>query len=248
MTTILKLGGSVITDKDRPETVDHETLEMLGATIAEHDVSDLLIVHGGGSFGHHHAAAHGVSQTVGTTDPAAVRDITDAMKRLNTAVVDVLVDHGVPGVPVHPFSGARRTESGDLSACTEPLEDMLAAGFVPVCHGDVIAHAGVGATILSGDEIVCSYASTLDAFRVGLCSAVPGVLDGNELIPLIESLDDVAHVLGGSDSTDVTGGMAGKVASLLELETDAFVFGVDGVGRFLSGDSAGTKITHDPNL
>ncbi|MFW6045379.1 MAG: acetylglutamate kinase, partial [Natronomonas sp.] len=59
MTTVLKLGGSVITDKTEPETVDHSSLRTAAVAIGTTD--DLVVVHGGGSFGHHHAAAHGVT-------------------------------------------------------------------------------------------------------------------------------------------------------------------------------------------
>jgi isopentenyl phosphate kinase len=120
---------------------------------------------------------------------------------------------------------------------------MLAEGFVPVLHGDVIAHDGKGATILSGDELVVALASALDADRVGVCSAVPGVYDeSGEVIAHIDSFEAVADALGGSDETDVTGGMAGKVRQLLELDAEAYVFGIDGLDAFLDGRQPGTRI------
>ncbi|RRJ28177.1 isopentenyl phosphate kinase [Halocatena pleomorpha] len=241
MTVVLKLGGSVITDKDTPETVDWSVLDAVCSTIAAYD-TDIVIVHGGGSFGHHHAAAHGVSQTTGTRDDTAVRDVHRAMKRLNTAVVDALSAAGVPAIPVHPLSIAHRSAEGELRLPTEQVRTLLADGFVPVLHGDVIAHEETGATVLSGDELVCALAEALSADRVGLCSAVPGVLDGEHVIPEIDDFEDVAHALGGSDATDVTGGMAGKVRALLALETSAFVFDQNGLEPFLGGGQPGTRI------
>lgn len=247
---VLKLGGSVITRKDEPETVDAERLAALAGTIGEarNAVREgLVLVHGGGSFGHHHASAHGVSRTEGTHDATAVREIHGAMKRLNGRMLEALSDRDVPAVPVHPFSVASRSHEGELSLPVGGIETTLAEGFVPVLHGDVVAHTGEGATVLSGDELVVALAGGLDAERVGLCSTVAGVLDDDgEVIPAIGGYEEVSRYVGGSESTDVTGGMAAKVRALLELDAPASVFGPDGVEGFLAGGSPGTRIGTEP--
>ena len=243
MVTILKLGGSVITDKDRPEALDGPALADAAAAIADADVTDLVVVHGGGSFGHHNASEHGVSKTDGSADAAAAVEIHGAMKTLNDFVLSRLHDRDVPAVPVHPFSAARRDRNGALSLMTEQVETMLGEGFVPVLHGDVVAHEGEGVTVLSGDEVVTAVAQGVDADRVGFCSTVPGVLDEEEaVIPEIRSYDEVATYLGGSESTDVTGGMAGKVRALLALGAPATIFGPDAIRAFLAGEDPGTLI------
>ncbi|WP_435332681.1 isopentenyl phosphate kinase [Haloarchaeobius sp. TZWWS8] len=241
MTTVLKLGGSVITDKERAETVDGPALDRAADAVAGHD--DLVLVHGGGSFGHHNAKEYGVSTTDGTHDVEGVLDIHNAMKALNGLVLRRLHARDVPAVPVHPLSAASRDADGELTLPARQVETLLDEGFVPVVHGDVVAHAGEGVTVLSGDEIVTSLATSLDADRVGLCSTVPGVLDaGDVVIPRIGAYEDVASVLGGADTTDVSGGMAGKVQTLLALETPASIFGLDDLAGFLAGESPGTTI------
>jgi isopentenyl phosphate kinase len=244
MTTVLKLGGSVVTEKDTPETVDETALDAaVGAIAAAGLAGDLVVVHGGGSFGHHHASEHGVTTTEGTHEAAGVYAIHDAMRRLNAAVVERLQGAGVPALPVHPLSAGARTESGDLSLDAAAVETMLAEGFVPVTHGDVIAHEGTGATIVSGDELVTTLGRALDADRVGLCSDVPGVLDeAGDVVPRVERFEDVAAALGGSESTDVTGGMAAKVRTLLALPMPASVFGPEALAAFLRGEAPGTTV------
>lgn len=248
--TILKLGGSVITDKDSPETVDDDALDSVVAAIADAgsvvgppDAAQLIIVHGGGSFGHVHAAEHGVSTTEGIHDPAAVTAIHGAMKRLNSVVVDRLQAAGVPAVPVHPLSAIARDADAELSLPTAAVAGLRAEGFVPVLHGDVIAHAEKGVTVLSGDEIVTGLADRLGASRVGLCSTVPGVLDSEgNVIESITDFESVAAALGDSESTDVSGGMAGKVRTLLALGAPAHIFGPDAIAGFLADDDVGTLI------
>lgn len=250
MTVVLKLGGSVVIDKDAQETVDEAALERASGTIgdamAEGRLSSLVLVHGAGSFGHRYAAKHGVSTTDGTHDATAVAEIHASMGRLNDAVNGALRDAGVPAVPVHPYSVAARDADADLSLPTASVETQLGEGFVPVLFGDVVAHEGKGATILSGDEIVTSLATSLGADRVGLCSTVPGVFnESGDVVDRIDDFDDVAGALGASGSTDVTGGMAGKVRALLALSAPAWVFGPDDLEAFLVGGSPGTEIGGD---
>ncbi|MUV61299.1 isopentenyl phosphate kinase [Halobacterium sp. CBA1126] len=243
MTVVVKLGGSVVTEKDQPETVAEDRLADLAGALGDAAVSDLVVVHGGGSFGHPHAAEHGISRSEGSRDAAAARDVAAAMEELNAAVVGALAAAGVPAVPVHPFSAGYRTADGDLRLPTGQLAAMLDEGFVPVLHGDVLTQVGKGATIVSGDELVTHVAEELGAGRVGLCSTVPGVLDeSGDVVPEITDYEDVAAALGGSDATDVTGGMAAKVRALLALGAPAFVFGPDALPAFLAGEDAGTRI------
>ncbi len=247
MTTLVKLGGSAITDKDRAETLDGASLDSAVDAIANAlergDLEELIVVHGGGSFGHVHASEHGVTTTDGSTDVAAVHDIHTAMKTLNGFVLSRLLERGVPAVPIHPFSCATRGVDGRLTLETSPIDTLVSEGFVPVLHGDVVAHERKGVTILSGDELITELATSIETERIGLCSTVPGVLDESDaVIDRIERYEDVAHVLGASESTDVTGGMAEKVRALLELDGSAEIFAVEGLSAFLAGVNPGTTI------
>lgn len=241
MTVILKLGGSVITDKSRPETLDEANLARAVDAVATTD-EPLILVHGGGSFGHHHASEQGISSETGSHDAGAALAVHDAMKRLNGTVIEALNERDVPALPVHPLSAAAREREG-LVLVTAQVKTMLTEGFVPVLHGDVVAHAGRGVTVVSGDELTVELAAQLDADRVGLCSAVSGVLDSEgRVIDRIESFEDVAAAVGESHTTDVTGGMSAKVRALLGLRAPAWVFGLDRLDGFLDGGSPGTRV------
>ncbi|WP_050032464.1 isopentenyl phosphate kinase [Halorubrum halophilum] len=246
---VLKLGGSLITEKDCPETLDDDALDAACDAVADAlvdgAVDRLVVVHGGGSFGHHHASEHGVSTMAGTDDADAVMDIHGAMTTLNRAVLDRLHERGVPAVPVHPLSLSARPAGadGDLDLPLSSTATLLDEGFVPVLHGDGVATAGAGVTVVSGDELVVELAAGLGAQRVGVCSTVPGVLDADgAVIPAVDSFEAVADALGASDATDVSGGMAAKVRELLALDAPAHVFGAAGLAPFLRGEDAGTRI------
>jgi isopentenyl phosphate kinase len=164
------------------------------------------------------------------------------MGELNAAVCTALQERDVPALPVRPLSVAHRSADGALSFAADGVAAMLDEGFVPVAHGDVVAHAGRGATVASGDDIVVALAERLVAGRVGVCAGVPGVLEDGEVIGRIKSYEDVATSVGPSDATDVTGGMANKVRALLELSMPAAIFGADDLAAFLMGELPGTTV------
>jgi isopentenyl phosphate kinase len=243
VTTVLKLGGSVVTVKDEPETVDETSLADAATAIAAERPDRLVVVHGGGSFGHVAAAERGVSTTSGTHSATEVAAIHGTMGELNAVVCETLREAGVPAVPLRPLSMAHKSAEGSLSVTVDALAAALEEGFVPVAHGDIVAHAGRGATVASGDDLVVRIAERLVAERVGLCSTVPGVLDADgDVIGHIESYDAAADALGESEATDVTGGMAGKVRTLLELSMPTAIFGPADVEAFLAGEHPGTTV------
>lgn len=242
VTTVLKLGGSVITRKGEPETVDRAALGRAADAVAD-TAADLVLVHGGGSFGHPHADRHGLSREVGTHDATAVRAVHDAMCRLNAVVLDRLAEAGAEPLPIRPLSTGVRSAEGEFVLDTTTVEAMREVGFLPVLHGDVVVDARRGATVVSGDELVVALARALEADRVGLCTGAPGVLDpAGEVVPRVEAYEEVADALEGSAAPDVTGGMAGKVRALLDLDVPARVFGLDGLADFLAGGSPGTLV------
>jgi len=76
-----------------------------------------------------------------------------------------------------------------------------------------------------------------------MCTGVPGVLGADdEVVERVRTLSDVADALGGSDTTDVTGGMAAKVRELLALPAPGYVFDRSGVEAFLAGGDPGTRV------
>ena len=59
-TVVVKLGGSVITDKSKPFSYRSDVVSALAEEIASSD-EKVVVVHGGGSFGHTVAKQHGIS-------------------------------------------------------------------------------------------------------------------------------------------------------------------------------------------
>ena len=59
---VLKLGGSVITDKNGELAARTEVINRLAEEIALARKESLIIIHGGGSFGHPTANKHAIKE------------------------------------------------------------------------------------------------------------------------------------------------------------------------------------------
>ena len=250
---ILKIGGSAITKKDSVSKPRQDEINRISKEIAsfvtERDVSDkLVLVHGAGSFGHPQAMKYSLDEKF---DARGVYEIHKSVKELNSIVVDSLNDAGVSALPVHPLSSLLLENGNIVDAGTEKLNIMLDRGAVPVFHGDVVMDRIKGAAILSGDRIAPYLATTLGASRIGAGSNVDGVLDDTgAVIKKITTLGfvDMKKHISGSSSTDVTGGMLGKVSEFVELARAGIssrIFNASKKGtvsKFLYGEDVGTLI------
>lgn len=222
--TILKLGGSAITYKAKPQTANPRIIEKLAQEISGAKTSRLIIVHGGGSFGHPLAKKYAIdegykdhSQTIGFAETH------EAMTVLNGMIVKALIRHNIPAVSVAPSSfiitKLGRIEKLDTSIVTK----LLDMNFVPVLYGDAVLDLEQGFAILSGDQLIAKLAVALDIERIIIGVDVDGLYTADPsdssavLVPRItvNELRKFQSHAGKSRVTDVTGGMRGKIIELM---------------------------------
>ena len=243
---MLKIGGSVITDKGADCRINHDVLTCIARTIAKAPVSEIIIVHGAGSCGHPEAKKYRLDMGAepGHTEGIAVTH--RVVSALNAEVVSAFREAGIPALGIHPLHVGVADKGRLIAFESRHLDAMLSLGMVPVIHGDVVMDLSHGACIVSGDQLVRYLAVALKCTRVGLATDVPGVLDGERVVPEITPQTVDALHIGNSSHTDVTGGMKGKINELLGLAkagSGADIFEVSRLGDFLSGkDHGGTKV------
>jgi len=227
---LVKLGGSVITDKAKPFSERRDIIARLATEIHSSRVktgSKLIVGHGGGSYPH--IPAEKYRTHLGLIDERSCMGaalVQDAASRLNRIVVDALLTAGEPAVSVQPSSGAVAKDSKIISWDVGALKLMLDSGLLPVPYGDVGMDLVKGFCILSTEEVFRYLSVELKPSRVIIGSDVDGVFNEDprknaraKKIPLI-TLENAAGVLpslGGATTVDVTGGMRSKVLTLLEL-------------------------------
>jgi isopentenyl phosphate kinase len=225
MLTFLKLGGSLITDKSQPETARNDAIARLAGEIAtalrtRPDLA-LLVGHGSGSFGHIPAKRHGTRQGVeGAEAWRGFAEVAVVAARLNQIVLEALVSAGVPVLRIQPSASAVCRNGEIIVMATRPIERALQEGLVPLVYGDVAIDEGQGGTIISTEDIFVYLARALSPGRVLLAGEYEGVQDREgEVVRHVtaDTLAELGSALGASAQTDVTGGMATKVALMLEL-------------------------------
>lgn len=239
---ILKLGGSVITDKSADCAINRAGLEALATAIAGAKHEGIVIIHGAGSCGHPEAKRYHLDKGVTAGETEGICVTHRAVSGLNDAVVETLRSNGVAAIGVHPLHVAAADNGRLIGFENRHLETMLALGMVPVIHGDVVMDLSRGACIVSGDQLVQYLAVALSISRVGLATDVPGVLDGGHVVPELSRQTLPSLHIGDSAHTDVTGGMRGKIDELLALAdagTGSEIFHVSRVRDFLCGAATG---------
>ncbi len=258
---LLKLGGSLITDKTRPHTARPDVLRRLAGEIAaarrEQPGLRLALGHGSGSFGHVPARRWGTRQGVRTPEEwGGFVEVWREAQALDRLVMDALAAAGLPALAFPPSAAVTardgRVEGWDLA----PLRAALDAGLLPVVYGDVAFDAGRGGTILSTEDLFEYLAGQLRPKRLLLAGLEPGVWAdfpactrlASEIT--LQTLGEIEAGLGGSAAADVTGGMRSKVLSALALAQDipgleTLIFSAEAPGtlqRALLGERVGTVI------
>ncbi len=239
---ILKLGGSVITDKSADCAINRDQLASIAGSIARARTDGIVVIHGAGSCGHPEAKRYHLDVGASKGQTEGVYVTHRAVSRLNEEVVATLREQGVAAIGVHPLHTAIADNGRLVSFECRHLETMLDLGMVPVIHGDVVMDLSKGACIVSGDQLVRYLAVGLAISRVGLATDVPGVLDGERVVPEITRDSMPTLRIGNSMHTDVTGGMRGKINELLELADAGIgsdIFHVSRVADFLAGAGHG---------
>ncbi len=264
----LKLGGSLITDKDRPYTPRLDRLEDLANQIAAVLFSDpetapsskprLILGHGSGSFGHtsgkKYQTREGVHDTAGWKGFA---EVWIQARELNIYVMNALYRAGIPAMAFPPSSAVLASSAEVILWETTPIRMALANGLLPVIYGDVAFDEVRGGTILSTEDLFAHLARQLFPDRILLAGIEAGVWEDfpartrlvKEIKPKVYEM--MREKVGGSASADVTGGMAAKVKQMLGLVRElpglsAQIFSGeedDYLARALKGEIVGTLVT-----
>src|SRR5688572_13632546 len=146
---LLKLGGSLITDKSIPYTPRFDKLAELAADISAalrtHPELSLVLGHGSGSFGHTAAKEYRTRDGVSGRGESQTRlywrgfsEVWFQASALNRFVIDSLHASEVPYVAFAPVSAVTASDGRVSGWDLTPLKAALRAGMVPVVYGDVI--------------------------------------------------------------------------------------------------------------
>jgi isopentenyl phosphate kinase len=223
---IVKLGGSLITDKSRRARTRSAIILRLATEIARASArirARIIVGHGSGSFGHHAATEHSLLET---TSPRRQAPGTAAVQRaahtLHRRVTDAMESAGVMPFSVLPSSTCSGRDGRVTRMDARPFASALEADLVPITCGDVVLDASGRATICSTEAVLLALTRKLIRAGHRIRRAVwlgitDGVYDADGRT--ISTLDAarIPAVARGAQTTDVTGGMRLRVGTTLKF-------------------------------
>ena len=232
--TVIKLGGSLLTDKQKPfslkklilKSVVNEVKLCLDIGL----VKKLIIVHGVGSFGHPPVLEYKLHLGYKNTNQLLQLSKTQQIvNQFRNAIADEFIKVGVPVNYFHASSILVSETMKIKRIFLDSLDGYLSKGMVPLIGGDMIFDRIMGWSVGSGDQIAALISNRLHANNLIFASDVPGVFnsdpkvnDDAELINEIklDRLESLIQLMGKSKSRDASGNMVGKLRTINVLRND----------------------------
>jgi isopentenyl phosphate kinase len=270
---IIKFGGSAITEKSKECTYRPEiTKQLIGELARFYDTnfggqeitnssrainsdSQMILVHGAGSFGHIKAKEYNLDEGyLGRSQLLGLSEVHRDVRDLNKLFMDDLLKYNFPAIAIPPLAIIKNDNKLIKSMDFSLFDSILGLGNIPLSYGDVVTDDTIKFSICSGDTIIQQLAHRYDPSHVifltsvdGLCSENP---QKNEDAPLIRHLTQESFDSACTDqqiNPDVTGGIFQKCQIALELAKmgiKTYIINGTKEGRFLEaligGDVEGT--------
>jgi isopentenyl phosphate kinase len=259
--TLIKLGGSLITNKSKPFTLQRKMLENVVAQIKQaHDEGARLIVgHGSGSFAHVPAEKYRtIEGNINNESVYGAAVVEDVASQMNRIVVGEMLKQNITAVTQQSaslFSLATRDARPEISL--KNIQSLLGGGFVPVVYGDVLFTQDGNFTIYSTEKVLNNLALALRSAgetigKVIHCGETDGFLKNGQVVKTITTQTHqlMLSAMDKAKGFDVTGGMEHKVEMALSLAqegVDSFIVGNNHGGNLyrtiVGQEYIGTKIT-----
>jgi len=210
---LIKLGGSIITNKEKPLSVRRKTINNLAKSLKKIN-EPMIIVHGGGSYGHYWSVKYNMHTKEKKYDLRGVAIVKNSMIELNKIILDSLLKNKLNPycLPPTDFMSGNKP----ISKKVKEIEKIAKSGLIPVTYGDALWYGQKKTYILSGDKVMTHLAKIL---RPRLCIFVlneDGLYSDLKSKKLIYELRDKRHLIS-ENKMDVTGGMTRKVEEALKI-------------------------------
>jgi len=218
---LLKLGGSLITDKNMPFSLKQNNIDSSIEQIIRSG-KRIILIHGGGSFGHPIAETYKLAQGNNENLKNQIMGIAEthaAMQDLNSKIINVFMEKRYPAIAIQPSSIFIQKGENIRLLTVKALESALSLGITPVLYGDIILDENNDFSILSGDQIILELCKSLKAFYVSkviFAMEAEGIyIDDSGSDKLIDEVSchelDTLNLAALDGKIDVTGGIRGKI-------------------------------------
>ena len=210
---LIKLGGSIITNKEKPLTVRRKTIDKISKKLRKID-EPIIIVHGGGSFGHYWSVKYDMHTKERKYDPKGVAIIKNSMVDLNKIILDSLQKNKLNPycLPPTDFMSGNKP----ISKKVKEINKIAKSDLVPVTFGDALWYGNKKTYILSGDKIMSHLARILKPKLCIFALNEDGLYSDLKSKKLIRELKNEKPSMA-ENKMDVTGGMTRKVEEATKI-------------------------------
>lgn len=260
---ILKLGGSIISQKDKQPVFRTKVVKRLVKEIkkAQEQLKfKLILIHGTGSFGHPPAHRYRLDEGIQADETKMGFSISKRQGYLlNNYLWEILEENALPAVTIPPFAITVSSDKKIVSMDLKIIKTLLSMNRVPILFGDEVIDKKQGYSICSSDQIAAYLASKLKPKLLLFATDVDGIYTANpkvhkqaKKIPAINvnNISEISNKMTPHNPLDVSGEMAGKLNFLrafpLSPKTSIKIFSGLKPGksyRALLGKNVGTEIT-----
>ena len=211
---LIKLGGSVVTHKERPMTINKMAIDRIFKSLLSIKVP-IILVHGGGSFGHYWSIKYDMHSKPDRYPPDGIAVVHESMISLNHIIAKSMIKFKLNPYAVSPFSFI----SGNKPLVKKIFElaSMTRDKIIPVTYGDVVYRANHKYSILSGDELMTMISHVLKPKKVIFAVNVDGIYTDPQGKQVIQTIEEKSLIKFSNVNFDITGGMKRKVREALKI-------------------------------
>ncbi len=210
---LIKLGGSIITNKEKPLSPRRKTIDELSKNLKKIN-EPIVIVHGGGSYGHYWSVKFDMHTKEKKYNLRGVATVKNSMIELNKIILDSLLKNKLNPycLPPTDFMSGNKP----ITRKIKEIERIAKSGLIPVTYGDALWYGERKTYILSGDKIMTHLAKVLKPKLCIFALNEDGLYSDLRSKELIYELKDQHHSIS-ENKMDVTGGMTRKVEEAAKI-------------------------------
>ena len=204
---LIKLGGSIITNKEKPLSARRKVIDNLTKSLKKIK-EPVIIVHGGGSYGHYWSVKYDMHTKERKYDLRGVAIVKNSMIELNKIILDSLIKNKLNPYCLPPTDFMIGNKP--ITNKVKEIKKIAKSGLVPVTYGDALWFGQKKTYILSGDRIMTLLAKILKPRLAIFVLNEDGLYSDLKSKKLIYELRGQRPLIS-KNKMDVTGGMARKV-------------------------------------
>jgi isopentenyl phosphate kinase len=204
---LIKLGGSIITNKSKPLSPRRKAISDIIRILKKID-EPVIIVHGGGSYGHFWSVKFDMHTKPRKYDHRGIAVVKNSMIELNKMILDSMLKLKLNPYVVPPTDFVKGNKP--ISNKIKEIGDIAKSGLIPITYGDALWYGNNKSYILSGDKIMTMLAKVLRPRLSIFVLNVDGLFYDMNRKKLIYEFQKEKLLLTKTKN-DVTGGMIRKV-------------------------------------